>query len=509
MSSLDFGVRLIEKQRARMVPFSEIAYAACRVCALDVSFLRETCRGAPAERLLQLAWQHQRLQTDNLTLLDGRPLRILHPGFWNRGAGPDFRNAVIRIGEEEARSGDVEIDLHNRDWHQHAHDINPAYARVVLHVVWHPPLLPAAHRPVLVLEHRLDASIADLITWIDLDPGLPDNVIGRCASGLRRAGPGVVEALLLQAARFRFQRKGFEIAARARQAGWEQALFEGLCAGLGYQHNTWPMRRLAEQRTTLLGAESVTDLLQLQARLLGVSGLLPHEPARRRQSGDRYLRQLWDSWWRERESFASITLPRCLWRLDGIRPANHPQRRIALTAHWLLRSDLVRRLEHWLAHPCPDPQLATRLMECLQAGDDPFWSRHWTLTSAATPTGRPLLGPERTGDLAINVILPWFWVRAGAGNNSNLQTEALRRFLVWPAGQDNGALSLARLRLFGSIDRLKPDSAARQQGLLQIVRDFCGHSNALCDNCVLPGSFTGTPPPFRLPTRHDRDRRAP
>jgi len=28
--------------------------------------------------------------------------------------------------------------------------------------------------------------------------------------------------------------------------------------------------------------------------------------------------------------------------------------------------------------------------------------------------------------------------------------------------------------------------AAVQQGLIQIVRDFCDRSNALCDNCQFP-----------------------
>jgi hypothetical protein len=30
--------------------------------------------------------------------------------------------------------------------------------------------------------------------------------------------------------------------------------------------------------------------------------------------------------------------------------------------------------------------------------------------------------------------------------------------------------------------------AAEQQGLMQIVRDFCEHSNAICENCRLPES---------------------
>jgi len=32
---------------------------------------------------------------------------------------------------------------------------------------------------------------------------------------------------------------------------------------------------------------------------------------------------------------------------------------------------------------------------------------------------------------------------------------------------------------------------AAQQGLIQIVRDFCDHSNAICENCRFPELVRG------------------
>ena len=87
----------------------------------------------------------------------------------------------------------------------------------------------------------------------------------------------------------------------------------------------------------------------------------------------------------------------------------------------------------------------------------------------------------------MNVILPWLWARAAAGRNLQLRAAAEARFLAWPAGEDNSALRLARERLFaGSPPRGLFQHAAAQQGLLQIVRDFCENSNALCDECRFP-----------------------
>jgi hypothetical protein len=97
-----------------------------------------------------------------------------------------------------------------------------------------------------------------------------------------------------------------------------------------------------------------------------------------------------------------------------------------------------------------------------------------------------MLGAARAADLAVNIILPWFWIRATLGGNDQLKEEAWRRFRLWPASQDNGVLRLARTRLFGGAHGDRRWTAAEQQGLLQVVHDFCGHSNALCDACVMP-----------------------
>ena len=65
---------------------------------------------------------------------DGRRLRIRFPGIPAPGYGPDARNAVIEIDGAEL-CGDVELHLRASGWRDHGHEHDPAYARVVLHVV--------------------------------------------------------------------------------------------------------------------------------------------------------------------------------------------------------------------------------------------------------------------------------------------------------------------------------------------------------------------------------------
>ena len=272
--------------------------------------------------------------------------------------------------------------------------------------------------------------------------------------------------------------------ARARQAGWEQTLWEQLFRGLGYRHNVWPMLHLAETKSRwLAGAASP---LEIQSRLLGVSGLLPVELTRSQKSSDTFLRRAWDGWWRDRDGLAGWTLPRSTWKFHGLRPANHPQRRLALASHWLAEGNLVARIEHWCISEIPDRRLADSLAEVFAAGTDDFWSWHWTFNSARLPKAQPLLGDARITDLAVNTVLPWLWVRAREGGNTRLQREMERRFNAWPAGEDNAVLKLARQRLLGTTSAKVLKGAAQQQGLMQVVRDFCEHSNAICADCRFP-----------------------
>ncbi len=456
-------------------------YAAWRAQRLSASPLRED--GPPPEQLLQAVWRHQRLLRDQLTLADGRPLRVLHPGFQNREPGPDFRDAIVQFASEPPVRGDVELDLVAGGWRAHRHDVNPAYRAVVLHVIWDGA--DVGDLPTVTLKSRLDAPLGELAEWLGgPEAARPGDLVGKCCGPLRELQREQLDALLQQAALVRLQLKSAHLAARARQCGWEQALWEDLFAALGYKHNVWPLRRLAE----LAGASGEKLAAESwQARLAGWSGLLPDELPRGRWLDADYLRRLWDAWWRERERFSEVILPRAMWRMSGLRPANQPLRRLALAAHWLAAGDLPTRLEHWFTGEIPDEHLTASLLETLQPAADDFWSWHWTLKSPRLKKPQPLLGEARLTDLAVNVILPWLWARAAAGRNAQLRSRAEARFLAWPAGQDNAVLRLARERLFAD----EPPRglflhAAAQQGLLQIVRDFCAQSNALCEACHFP-----------------------
>jgi hypothetical protein len=89
-------------------------------------------------------------------------------------------------------------------------------------------------------------------------------------------------------------------------------------------------------------------------------------------------------------------------------------------------------------------------------------------------------------DLAVNVILPWLWIRAVEGKNLKLRDDLEHRYFSWPAAEDNAVLRLSRQRFLGGASAKAIVGAAAQQGLLQVVRDFCEHSDSVCAHCRFP-----------------------
>jgi hypothetical protein len=508
----DFAVLTLGSNRAKdsvVNSRAENFYAAWRERCRAVNVLRDG-GSVPPEKLLQAVWQHQRLHRDRLKTADGKNVRVLHPGFASLEGGPDFRGAVLQFENEKPVSGDVEIDLQPGGWHAHGHDKNPSFKNVILHVVWEGAQSPKpnvqSRFATLALGNFLDASPAELALALENESGLPASLRGQCSAPLREFSEAQLAELLHAAAKVRFQNKAAAMLVRAKNSDWEQALWEYLFRALGYKNNGWPMQNLAETKSRWArgahGARAASTAFEIQARLLGVSGLLPDDLTRAQKSSDTFLRRAWDCWWRDRDEFESCILPRELWKFHGLRPANHPQRRLALASHWLASENLVSKIEGWCAADVlggraalprrrADPQaspakLVESLHEIFQVGHDDFWSWHWTFKSARMIKPQPLLGEARVTDLAVNVVLPWLWIRAKEGGNEKFQREIERRFFLWPAAEDNSLLKLARQRLLGTSNARVLKGAAQQQGLMQIVRDFCEHSNAICADCRFP-----------------------
>ena len=139
----------------------------------------------PPEQLLQQIWQYQRIHRGELRTTDGRRVAVLHPGFMNLEAGPDFQRAYIQVGRAAPVECDVEIDVASGGWQQHGHHTNPAISGVGLQVVWQAGNGGPTDLPVVELKDQLDAPVGELSHALAKPPtAQPPGTLGRCAAPL-------------------------------------------------------------------------------------------------------------------------------------------------------------------------------------------------------------------------------------------------------------------------------------------------------------------------------------
>lgn len=346
-----------------------------------------------SERLLQTIWLKRQLYQENMRTLSGKSLCIRHPGRWNLQEGPDFREACLEL-DGVPLQGDVEIHFFEKEWVQHGHQNDPHYDNVVLHaVLFHPregeptARTGRGERPeVLVL---LDYLLQDLEEYASEDTLL--RLERREHSDLwakllelpraRRLETVRAKARLRWDQKWRFARK------RLESHGWEEALHQFTLEILGYRRNRAPMSDLA----------------------------LRHRSA---HFGDCDPAALY----RELEG---------KWRLQGLRPHNHPRRRLEQytglrrsCSRWPERvSQLGRSL------PIPDPLGETRLVR--REVKLPQWQQ-----SLRRELWEDRIGESRFHTWMVDGLLPL--ISAESGKDffglwyhwpSGDMPEALRRFL--------------------------------------------------------------------------------
>ena len=249
------------------------------------------------EKLIQQLWKNGDFMTNDLHTTGGKSLKIIDFGKWNLAEeGPDFKEARISIDGQEF-AGDIEVHFEEKDWKAHGHDQDPAYARVILHVVLFPSKGKASRAlsdkneriPTLVLlpflfqsleeyaEEVAMEKLADLSTKLKMPDHFPQSWDES-----------------RNWARKRWYQKCQHAETRLKNSKWKDACHQWFIEVLGYRRNRTPMARISQ-------------LFPLEA---WQAGLNPDE----------------------------IYSTQKDWKLRGCRPANHPQKRLQQYAQLMNKS---------------------------------------------------------------------------------------------------------------------------------------------------------------------------
>ena len=435
--------------------------------------VREPLQPAEDEMEIQARWVGGEFGRE-FTGTDREKIEIVQFGHWNRGAGPDFTEAAVRI-DGEVHGGAIEIDMDARSWENHGHGVNPDFEKVVLHVFTDGPSLNRfftrtdAHRNVVQLQ-------LPQYTWSQGPPDfLPEAFPGRCVAPLASMSDSEVNSLLHSAAHYRLQTKARRLAVMSDSTNPEQVLFQALAEALGFGPNKTAMAVLA-QRCPIRDLRKL-DRVERDARLFGAAGFLGADVIESTSDTESrtYLRELWNCWWKIRDSVEPTRKRAIPWRVSGNRPLNHPQRRIgalsALVESWADLLDLWNR---------PVNKLEKHVNNLWKTLEHPFWEHHYTLRANPANRALRLVGKNRLRDILGNVVFP-----GAIKKNEHLWQE----YLALRKVDTNQKIRRAGLRLFGpdrTRQKLFTGFYHQQQGLLQIYQDFCLKDLSECQNCPFP-----------------------
>lgn len=237
-----------------------------------------------SEKLLQRVWLNQQILKNRLKTSSGSALEVLFPGFWNKQAGPDFKDAEILVANQRIRC-DVEIHFYRRNWIDHQHHTDPSYKRVGLHVVLFednhefPRIQTSEGKefPTLILLPVLERDLEDLVSENALLALEKRNEIDWIEALLFK-DPRARIAQLKEKAFLRWAQKLKFAQKRFKEHGWVESCHQYFMEVLGYRQNRAPMSTLAlKYPYQMLLRESFTpeDLYQDQKQHWKLQGVRP------------------------------------------------------------------------------------------------------------------------------------------------------------------------------------------------------------------------------------------
>ncbi len=425
------------------------------------------------ESEMQSAWERLP-QGAALRLTDGSYVRILSRGVWNMESGPDFRNAEILRNGKILR-GDIELHRRSSEFIRRGHLDDPAYLDVILHVVSEDdlsadPEAPLRELPVALMKKEdFDALL------------LHPEQYGSC-----RVFPFMEKKLLrsffTDAGMARIGKKSETVLASMIAGGSMRGFLEPLFAAAGYRNNTLAFGDLLKR---YLKYPEAARKRHFRAILWGESGLLP-DPSSETLPEEcaKYAEELWKEFW----SLRLCALPEIEWRRDSVRPANTPERRLAM---------LCVFLERFTENPLPafsadllsmDAEAFRKKYLRIFRCSDPFWDYRFHFRSLRAKRPLAVSSAARALTFMVDVLLPSLVAYAKLRKNEALERNALRVLETLPATESNSTFRKAVKRWFpGEETQMEKlfSSALLRQGCIHIYRNYCAGSAADCGTCLL------------------------
>jgi hypothetical protein len=378
-------------------------------------------RNAMKEDFLHYLWKHQTYNAIGLQTTDGDSLRVVSPGLPHHDAGPDFKQAIIKINEI-TWAGDVEIHVHSSDWFRHGHEQDEKYKSVILHVVYQDdmPVLRTKQEqyPTLELKRYVSEELLACYQALSLSKqALP------CALSLSQIPKIHLISWLSSVGVGRLQRrqKGiFELLRNCRE-DWNETLFRWLAISFGFKTNASAFEQMAKTMPFKYLQKHTTSQLQTYALIFGQAGLLQESLPE-----DAYYTQLQQEYAYLQHKYRLTPINPACWNLLRLRPQNFPCLRLAQFSELFYTNPSI--IQDIINNNNAYKQLTT-LFRC---HPHPYWKAHHHFGKLSPKKHTVVMGEQTVNLLFINAIIPILYAYAHFRGDEQLQAQALNLYETVP-----------------------------------------------------------------------------
>lgn len=292
------------------------------------------------EILIHYIWQQGLFMPYEQTTVSGKRIKVLSLGQHNLNAGPDFSDVHLLIDSQEWR-GNVEIHVQSSDWYKHHHDRDKAYDNVILHVVRKVDQRVYTSNNVEIEQCELNYPMgSDYVQMMVRDAQQMDQWAQHIhCSQMLLTNPALLRdgwKRALMTMRLGDKEKAIQRLLTITNNSWENAFYITLAHNFGFHVNGIPFEQLALATPLVYLQKHKNNLFQLEAILLGQSGLLTDESAQKNDEQD-----LWKEYLFLKAKFDLHPIPGRLWKRLRLRPQNFPEIRIRQFAQLLHQSEFL------------------------------------------------------------------------------------------------------------------------------------------------------------------------
>lgn len=407
------------------------------------------------EEFLHYLWKYSLYDTDQLQDNENNKIIVIHPGEYNRDAGPDFFNARLII-DGTLWAGNVEVHIKASHFDNHGHNVDQSYDNVILHVVADNDKKIFNTRGEEILTSRLifDPLLYDKYTSLINNP-----YIIACQDEIGLLDKLYIRHWLTFLAIERLEEKTGNILNIFSETGndWDETFYRLLTRYFGFRVNTEPFEMLANVLPFKVIRKHSDNLFQIEALLFGSAGML-EEALFKEAIHDEYYLSLIREYKILRTKYSLQSVHGWLWKYARLRPANFPTVRISQLASMLsvaggLFSKVIEAGE------------ISGLRSLFEVQASEYWDDHYVFGRKSRRYSK-VARKQATDILIINAVIPLLFAY-GRHRDSGDKCEMALSLLEDTDPEDNAVI---REWLMAGVES---ESALITQALLQLRNNYC------------------------------------